>query len=800
MGKVSFFTTFRRITPPLSLFLLLSAGVVTACSDDNPQAIEVPAEPEFVQLGRYAYTLRDSQDSLSIRLDGISRPVERVESSWKWLSVTPSGMSEGGCPMLTLLRTGDTPEGFTADSAYIYFSDKERVTLVVDAANVIRPLSDNSAEEYKDFEKEWWKQNSILYQSTTLLNNIPQTQGIPIPLPWADVAVSNIPANLLVNRLPESEGWMMAYNFFASEVDVKVGQQTYSCAQSQPYFCLYNKYTGVLRVFYYQLENVGTGGEFSFLVTPEQDNTEKYPFYHNMQYALPVGNEGLYSRPNPVAGMAVNNTFQSYVTPFRRAGGQLQKGWYCFDLDMSAYHPSASTPFALHDRLSFEGRTNEKGTLSLAGTLTADIDGTMEWEASGSASTSTGLSYHNAFTSGTTNAGLAWDALLEGNYLMAAYKGAMTLWNFGNIFLGKRNDETVSQEKARGDINLSLTGKISMQGYLVTPTSNGVVNLTFSYTAYSASDSVVGRGVWSLQDNPVVYVVNDRLIGDPEDFVCSVESDKYGYGIDDPTEDHLRLMTFFDPTSLHFNLNTSRYKEIRNVQVSWTYGVYPNQQPGHTDPFRIGLLDLKNKGAMAEPVFVDKQYAGKVYKSYTSACEIANMDYVSYPLEEMTLLSLDNGQAAPQLYAQKGTDYRYYACPGTDLDAGSASFFLSDPVVCLPTTYQKKKDDKGKEEEYGEGFIYDFQAPDFVVGVVLTFEYTQDNGAPAQALFTKRFIPEVRGISTRQMLQKRNDLRKYVDSGVHQRIGDLEIRHGGAASLLKQFFATSEYIENYDME
>ena len=37
---------------------------MTACSDDNPQAIEVPAEPEFVQLGRYAYLLNNGSDVL----------------------------------------------------------------------------------------------------------------------------------------------------------------------------------------------------------------------------------------------------------------------------------------------------------------------------------------------------------------------------------------------------------------------------------------------------------------------------------------------------------------------------------------------------------------------------------------------------------------------------------------------------------------------------------------------------------------------------------------------------------------
>ena len=50
------------------------------------------------------------------------------------------------------------------------------------------------------------------------------------------------------------------------------------------------------------------------------------------------------------------------------------------------------------------------------------------------------------------------------------------------------------------------------------------------------------------------------------------------------------------------------------------------------------------------------------------------------------------------------------------------------------------------------------------------------------------------------MLTKRNALKKYVDSGKHQTIGEVVIKHQGAKDMLKQFFATSEFIEKYEYE
>lgn len=60
----------------------------------------------------------------------------------------------------------------------------------------------------------------------------------------------------------------------------------------------------------------------------------------------------------------------------------------------------------------------------------------------------------------------------------------------------------------------------------------------------------------------------------------------------------------------------------------------------------------------------------------------------------------------------------------------------------LPTTYDASNK---------KGRIHDFEAPDFFVAVLIDFEYLQDDGKPARAVFSKRFIPEVKAISTAEL-------------------------------------------------
>ena len=764
------------------------ALVLFSCSDDETGA--AVHEPSFNSLGRYEYSIRESQDTLLVQLDGIKADIVKVESHMDWLSITGHGKDGEGVNLLQIARVQKTPTHFDCDSAFVYFSDKERATIVITASQVLTPPSDNSSGEYAAFNNKWWEQQEILYSVTRSINGKIEITSEHIPLPWAPAATSNIPSTLYAQEsMTPNEGWVMAYNLFAAE--------TNGHPNSKPYFMLYNKYTGHLRVFYYQAAQAGSGGEFSFVVTPEDPFSAKYPYYHSMQYGIPVCNREVQLQGNVLKVTQGNNGFQQMITPYLKADGVLKPGWYCFDMDWSAYAPTLKAPFLVQDRMCIDCMTATTLKITLAGTITGTMEGTMEGLSNSSTTTSNGVNYVNQMNGGATNAAGAFTDLLAGNFLSAAFKGAMSLWNFGKALTGNATDDYTTESKSTGSINMSLTGKINLDGYATTNTSNNATGVEFSYAAFLQND-LVGRGSWSLADNPTVYIVKDCLMGEDEDIVCVVNQDGYSIGDVDPSKYHLRLMTFFDPTSITFNLNTALYKNIRNAKMSWTYGVYPNQEAGHTDGYRNGMMQFTEKGWLNTPEFINKtKYDQKVYKSYLH--DFANMNYLEYPLEKMTITYLKNS-SVPKIYQQQGADYAYYAHAGNDRPESDKDFFLVDPVVMLPTTFTKDKEEDSKKEEeeeaHGKGMFYDMIVPDFVVGVTLTFDYDLDDGSKAKAVLSKRFLPQTKLISTAELVKKKEELRQYVQRSEHQRIGSLTIHHSGASDLLRQFFATSDFIIN----
>lgn len=766
------------------LFITFIAFGLCACSDNDltdGKDLTTPA-------ARYAYGFFDAQDSLSFSLMGITSGVDRVESPFSWLTIAQDGTDDAGFSRIKVSRTAFTPTRFESDSARIYLTDKSYVRLVINRnEDLVR--SGTNSPLYDDFNKAWWEQDEVLYQTAR--------DSFYIALPWAASTTTNMPNEVIEEGLTKDQGWMMAYNLF----DAYSSKGT---PNSYPYFMLYNKYTGTLRVFYYQIEDPGAGGELSFDITPTAASSPKYPFYHYLQYGIPMSHKDVQYKGNVIQELSGKSTFQQVLTPYVKTRNTitLKPGWYCFDLDWSAYNPDNASPFRSGatnrggDAMAIDLHTQSNMDVTLAGTIQADITGTIETTEQASTSTSNGMNFLYACVFGGQYGKGALTALGTGDYLSAIFNGGMSLYNWASAYLLNYvvddwiDDKYETEGTSTGTVNETLNGTIDLNGYIKSSTSNNSKGVTFSYKTFNASDSI-GAGAWSLQQDPVVYVVNDILLGDEEELACTKAADGYDMGSEDIKDKNLRLVTFLDPTSIKLNLNTGIYKNIRNAKVVWTYGVYPNQQHGHTDAYR-SLLDITPQ----EPVFIDAEHEGEDYASFDG--DMANMKYIEYPVADMTLTQLSS-TTKPAFYDQKGANYRYYGHAGNTEKATSANFFVVDPVVMLPTTFTKEEVEKGEEEpEYGASKFYDFDAPDFVVGVTLSFDYdsyVDGKMVTSTALFSKRFIPQVKSISSNEMFTKVTALRKYAQGTVHQTIGSLNITHGKSNSLLQHLFDTSAYIK-----
>lgn len=742
-----------------AVFLALSLAMAS-CASEEPLI-----DPSKDVLRSYEFTMFDSQNDLSFSLADISTPVARVESPFNWLDISQGDNDESGFTRIHIVRTKPTPEGFESDDAYLYLSDNKVVKLTITSEGVLMPSDDNS---YDEFNKEWWKQTSIKYVDKDY------PQGVDIELPWSQARTTQIPAALIdgINpgdRVHPNEGWSMAYNLFSAN-------------PSKPYFMLYNKYSGVMRVFYYQIKDVNSGGEFSFAVTPGQTNTHKFPFYHSLQYGIPVCNEGIQSKN--VLNILSNgeSPFQQLITPYVKDDVVLHSGWYCFDIDMSAYNPNQGSPFANADVLSINCKTSSSQQITLAGTFDGNSNGTIKGT---STSSGKGKTIMDDLKGGVTPVKNMVDAIKKGETLKAIFNGGMTVYNIYKLVTADYDKETPAPEPPT--IEQSFSGKISLNGYTYSATSNNAVGVEFYYNSFDQNNSITGQGVWSLQENPVVYVVNDLLLGDDEDLVLTVSENEYLLGSQNPETHNLRLFTFFDPQSIKLNLNTDMFKDIRNVKVAWVYGVYPNQAHGRTDVYRKDLLGLQ----VQEPIFINRSgNIGKRYVSFSS--DFANMNYMEYPLEEMPLTRIDSSTNA-DYYRQNKASYRYYGHPGNNLNITDENFFVADPIVLMPCELIKQND----EDQYGKAVVYDFQAPDFVVGVMLTFDFVDDNGQTAHACYSKRFLPEVRSLSTNELIGRLNSLKSFANTVNHQTLnGSITVTHGDIKSLMNRTIQTIEYIKN----
>lgn len=134
-------------------------------------------------------------------------------------------------------------------------------------------------------------------------------------LPWYNATESNIPY-YIIKDYKKADGWEMVYNFCNDPVLAKKGKY---------YLMFYNKLTGILRVFYYNIYNVTSA------------NTTLWKIGFNSQCAL-INSIDHFTLP------ANNRTTSfAYITNMLDLPSKaIAKGWNCFDVEL-CYDPQYSS-------------------------------------------------------------------------------------------------------------------------------------------------------------------------------------------------------------------------------------------------------------------------------------------------------------------------------------------------------------------------------------------------------------------------------------------------------------------------
>lgn len=684
-----------------------------SCSDDDNGSSYAP--------GNYFYQLDvpNANDETIVILDSITSGIQSIGVCPEWAIVTDADSTVNGHPVLRLsLKRGDASQ---ANSGKIVVTSVkgDQITLSLNRAYTLTDKLNASTK----FATDWENMDSVQIFS--------EGASRLVNLPWADESVTTLPQEIR-HDVKKADGWEMAFSVLNN-----------AGLDDCNYFALYNKYLGTLRIFHYVTNSNTNGSKYSFTVNLGTSGTKnKYPFYHSLAYAIPDSHKSVSNTKNLLSEDLSNpSTFRSYFTPYTTSS-TLARGWTAFDIDMSAYCPTNSSWLTSGDEMSIWCKTELEQKISLEGTISANITGKYSSAEAKSVSSSSGVSSLLQKVGGmigdVQNSSLtAIEKQLTGSSLSTYCRYLGTACNVAAYAYDYIMDNPYREnviDSMPGKIEMSMTGDIDLSGYITSLATNSVTPLTMAVKRFADYDSHIGQGVWSLVEDPVVYVSDDRIMGDARRINLSVLKDGT-YGSSSVTTDHLRMVTFFDPTSIKLNINTDVFPDVSDVRVTCEYGVYPSVEAGHTSNY----LDLMGITQPTMKIVKDDETTTQ----YASASSNNKTKYLCLPHTKFMATALEETTTNCAVVKQEGADYYYY---GRKVNTDGKDFIIS-PQVYFPYTVTDKT------SAYSVG-----QMPDFVVLVTLTFK---SNGK--SFIFTQRFLPQVKSISFADLKTKYAELQSYSE-------------------------------------
>jgi hypothetical protein len=218
-----------------------------------------------------------------------------------------------------------------------------------------------------DFTRDNWRKQEDIYiwDGQTKINDSnrkdPDSYTL-ISLPWYEgEKQTNLPNKFTDNLTPEN-GWEWVLNRCGS-----------TGIPNNNFFAVYNKYTGILRFFYYLPSGVTTGNDHVWQISMTDNLALHSLFGYGQPSTESVKNKKL-------RGPSGNGTQINYVAPWvemRSDDGLIvpKDGWWAFDVDLSLYRPNTDVS---KDIIYLLMRSWNSQHVSLHSTLTASIDGSLK--------------------------------------------------------------------------------------------------------------------------------------------------------------------------------------------------------------------------------------------------------------------------------------------------------------------------------------------------------------------------------------------------------------------------------------
>lgn len=588
-------------------------------------------------------------------------------------------------------------------------------------------LNANSTANEK-FLTDWENVQVVKINST---NRIDSTAT-----PWNSKKSVSVLPDQICSDVKKADGWEMVFS--------SLGDQTVKDAN---YFALYNKHLGIMRVFCFVSDASGIGSELSFGVKLGSSRL-KTPFYHTLAYGIPASHSQVATNI-PIASPSADS-FYAYYSPYTITGNHAPtRGWYAFDVDMSAYNSSPEKFLDNKDEhVTIYCSTQNNAKIKLSGTLDASIKGeytsaSLAQNASSGSGIGSTLNMLGQLMGDVQTFSLAnLEAVLCGEpwnlyscYAGVVFQGAACLANYIN-----KPYTTDEIEEIPGKIEMNLTGTIDLSGYATSLVANNVPALKLSAPIMKQEGSHFGQGVWSLEDDPVIYISGNRFMGNGSriNFVVGKDGQYNSSRLD---YDELRLMTFLDPSSIKVNLNPNLFGKNDTVTIEAYYGVFPDEKPGSTALYQ-SLMKMDKR----EPICLvnhEKYKEGDIYRStnHTNA-----MSYIRCPKENFIKSdATDKEKKSYTTVAQADGKYSYY---GQTLSGGTGKGkqYVLEPQIFLPLA--------------NSNTLCDGVIPDLIVTVNVT---VKGNGHLYN--YTRNFVPKIRVVKDDKEYKTVKDrLNEYIAS------------------------------------
>lgn len=593
-----------------------------------------------------------------------------------------------------------------------------------------------------EFEADWASQTEIsLVIDYYKENGQPVVKTIDVPLPWAwqDAPLQWLPRYTARNMVElDREDWSLVFNL--TGVDQKPGEH---------YFGLYNRFTGILRIFYYLTEDrlpAHDANDHMWSLGISKDLIEHVTF----QYAIPYGEEAPETYKAALGGNDSVFKTTALTAECTDEGKVVPKvGWWAYDIDLSAMreHDFFSSDRSIM-RPGVEVFNQDNVVLSsiMHGSLDGSISGNMNLNSlKGSGTSSGGIAaglLGSFLTTTLTNKAIL-DCMFDPKALAEP-----ALTSLVGIILGTTGKGIESKMKTgredpdklgdfNGKINLTLDATIETVGSIGGERTTLVPSPELNVSSFIKQVKGLGGGVWNIEHHPVVYVVTDAFWGDKAKFssVEKVTSEgRTAYQLTtNPDDMGMRLISFLDPTSIgtiHFNWDALPKGIIGDIDVSTSYGVLKGATPGYTDGFRraIGLsYEEPELTPMSSFQSDDPGVGFRIIKK--PHADTLFLSEIPEEQKEVIAHRLSQQQVGTNIHRRMFGASALYANPLAGTNEVDDVTLVSDPEVFLPVNSSER-------------LLFGMEIPDYVVTAVMSLKAADD----VVMTHSLRFIPRIQFI------------------------------------------------------